>query len=110
MHTQVPSHAGATPAMMNEVDSEDSDPEAEIMGVEGHQLAEQVCRGREIFHTTRDIFQRPCFSHERAHIFDAAIPHRSRIHPSWAGRMHPDMLSDHVGPLVGDELTLQDPG
>ena len=96
--------------MMNETDLEDSDPEAETMGVEGHRLEEQVCRGREIFHTTRDIPQRPCFSHERAHIFEAAIPHRSRLHPDWAGRMHPDMLINHVGPLVGGEFTLRDVG
>ena len=95
---------------MDETDSEDSDPEAETTGVEGHQLAEQVCQGREIFHTTRDISQRPCFSHERAPIFDAAIPHRSRIHPDWAGRMHPGMLSDHVRPLVGGLFTLRYPG
>jgi len=96
--------------MMNETDSGDSDPEAETTGVEGDQLAEQVCRGREIFHTTRDTSQRLCFSHERAHIFEAAIPHRSRIHPDWVGRMHPDMLSDHGRPLVGDEFTIRDPG
>ena len=64
-------------------------------------MAEQVCRGREIFHTTHDISQRPCFSHERAHIFEAAIPRQPKIYPDWAGRRHPDMLPDHAGPLVG---------
>ena len=87
-HTR-PESRGRDPATMNETDSEDSDPEAETTGVGGHHLTKQVCRGREIFHSTRDISQRPCFSHERAHIFEATTPHRPKIHPDWAGRMHP---------------------
>ena len=60
--------------MMNETDSEDSDPEAETTGVEGHQLAEQVCRGREIFHTTRDILPTPMLLSRARSYFRSSDP------------------------------------
>ena len=63
-----------------------------------------------MFCTTRNVTYHSSLRNERPHIFDAALPHKSRIHPDWADGVNPTLLETHIGPLLGDKTTLRDPG
>ena len=91
----------------------DSDPDSERdedTPAGALALPPKLCSGREVFCTTRNVAYHPSLRNERPHIFDAALPHKSRIHPDWAESVNPALLETHIGPLLGDKTTLRDPG
>ena len=91
----------------------DSDPESERdEGTPAGALAlpPKLCSGREVFCTTCNVAYHSSLRNERPQIFGAALPHKSCIHPDWAGSVNQTLLETHIAPLLGDKTTLRDPG
>ena len=89
---------GTTPLADDSGDEDDRD--------DALMLSTEVCMGREIFGTTRATPSHLHSPGERAHIFDAAAPDQTKIHPDWSHKVTPNLLESHVGPLLGDKYTL----
>ena len=82
----------------------DSDPESERdenTSAGALALPPKLCSGKEVFCTTRNVTYHSSLRNERPHIFDAALSHKSRIHPDWANSVNPTLLETHIGPDDG---------
>ena len=91
----------------------DSDPESERdedTPAGALALPPKLRSGREMFCTTRNVTYHSSLRNELPHIFDAALPHKSRIHQDWADSVNPTLLETHIALLLGDKTTLRDPG
>jgi hypothetical protein len=61
----------------------DSDPESERdedTPAGALALPPKLCSGREVFCTARNVTYHSSLRNERPHTFDAALPHKPRIH------------------------------